>query len=196
MAVEDLLVLLIVVALGPRFIDGGDDVVWPAAAILARLGSFRPIMAVVMMVTAIVVVVVVVASVIEAVVVAARRAICARIFVETHLSFLSVGVLVGSHDHLTDACRRLAVELGMELAVMKSSNEGGDDLSFRDIGNRIPHLRKASNVAMEELRWLLIDAVQIMLGARSSTRSHVVVGEDFLVSPSLQVELIITSSLG
>ena len=39
-AIEDLLVLLIVVALGTRFINGGDDVVWPAAVILTRLGSF------------------------------------------------------------------------------------------------------------------------------------------------------------
>ena len=39
-AIEDLLVLLIVVTLGARFINGGDDVVWPAVAILTRLGSF------------------------------------------------------------------------------------------------------------------------------------------------------------
>ena len=109
--------------------------------ILSRLGSFWLITAAVPVETAVVVAAIIMASVVGAVVVAVRRAICARIFVETHLSFLSVGVLVGSHDHLTDACRRLAVELGMELAVMKSSNEGGDDLSFRDIGNRIPHLR-------------------------------------------------------
>ena len=42
-AIEDLLVLLVIVALGARFIDGGDDVVWPAAAILTRPGSFWPI---------------------------------------------------------------------------------------------------------------------------------------------------------
>ena len=65
---------------------------------------------------------------------------------------------------------------------MKSSDEGGDDLSFRDVGNRIPHLRKASDVATEELGRLLVDAVQIMLGARPSTRSHIVVGEDFFSS--------------
>ena len=39
-AIENLLVLLIVVALGARFIDGGGDVVWPAATILTRLRSF------------------------------------------------------------------------------------------------------------------------------------------------------------
>ena len=60
---------------------------------------------------------------------------------------------------------------------MKSSNEGGDDLSFRDVGNRIPHLEKASDVATKELKRLLVDAIQIMLGAWPSTRSHVVVGE-------------------
>ena len=32
---------------------------------------------------------------------------------------------------------------------------------------------------MEELRWLLVDAVEIMLSSRSHTRSHIVVGEDF-----------------
>ena len=50
------------------------------------------------------------------------------------------------------------VELGAEIMVMESSNEGGDDLSFHDVGNRIPHLEKASNVATEELERLLIDA--------------------------------------
>ena len=39
-AIEDLLVLLIVVALGARFINNGGDVVWPAVVILTRLGSF------------------------------------------------------------------------------------------------------------------------------------------------------------
>ena len=86
----------------------------------------------------------------------------------------------GGCDHLADACRWLAVELGTKLAVMKSSDEGGDDLSFRDVRNRIPHLEKASDVATEELGWLLGDAVEIMLGARPRTCSHVVVGENFL----------------
>ena len=39
-AFEDLLVLLIIVALGARFINGGDDVVWSVVAIWTRLGSF------------------------------------------------------------------------------------------------------------------------------------------------------------
>ena len=63
---------------------------------------------------------------------------------------------------------------------MESSDEGSDDLCFHDVGNIIPHLRKASDVATEELEWLLVDAVQIVLGARPSTRGHVVVGEDLL----------------
>ena len=50
--IKDLLVLLIVVALGARFIDGGDDVVWLAVVILDRLGSFWPITATVTMVIA------------------------------------------------------------------------------------------------------------------------------------------------
>ena len=62
---------------------------------------------------------------------------------------------------------------------MESLDEGGDYLSFCDVRNRIPHLGKASNVATEELGRLLVDAVQIMLGARSSTRSHVIVGKNF-----------------
>ena len=48
-AIEDLLVLLIVVVLGMRFINGSDDVVWPATPILTRLESFWLITAVVLM---------------------------------------------------------------------------------------------------------------------------------------------------
>ena len=62
---------------------------------------------------------------------------------------------------------------------MESLDEGGDDLSFHDVGNRIPHIGKASDVATEELGWLLVDAVEIMLSARPSTRSHIIIGEDF-----------------
>ena len=63
---------------------------------------------------------------------------------------------------------------------MESSDEGGDDLNFRDVRNRVPHLGKASDVAMEVLGRLLVDAVQIVLGAWPNTRSHIVVGEDLL----------------
>ena len=37
---EDLLVLLVVVTLGARFVNGGDDVVWSATAILTSFGPF------------------------------------------------------------------------------------------------------------------------------------------------------------
>ena len=39
-AFENLLVLLIIVAIGVRFINGGVDVVWSVAVILTRFGSF------------------------------------------------------------------------------------------------------------------------------------------------------------
>ena len=148
-AIKDLLVLLVVVVLGARLTNGGDDVVWPAATILARLGSFYSFTAAVVMVTAIVMVAVVVASVVGVVVVVACWMMSARILIEAHLSFLGVGVLVGGCDHLADPSGWLAVELGAKLTVMESSDEGGDDLGFRDVGNRIPHLREVSDVAVE-----------------------------------------------
>ena len=104
---------------------------------------------------------------------------CARILVETYFGLFGVGVLIDGCYHLADPLRRLVIELGAEVTVMESSDDGGDDLSFHDIRNRIPHLEKASDVAMEELGRLLVDAVQIMLGAWPSARSHVVIGEDF-----------------
>ena len=142
---------------------------------MTRLGSFWPITTTVSMVTAVVVVAVVVSSV----VVAVRWEMSDRILVEAHLGFLGVGVLVGGRNHLVNPRWRLAIELRAEVVVMESSDEGGDDLSLRDVGNRIPHLGEASDIAAEELRWLLGDAVEIMLGARTRTCSHVVVGENF-----------------
>ena len=73
-AIVDLLILFIIVALGARFIDGSNDVVWSAVAILTRLGPFWPITTDVTMVTAVVEAAVVVSSVVGAVVVAVRRA--------------------------------------------------------------------------------------------------------------------------
>jgi hypothetical protein len=157
-AVEGLLVLLIIVALGMRFTNSGDDVVWPAATVLTRLGSFWLIMASVV-VMAVVVMAVIVASAVGAVVVAASWAMSAHIFVEGHLGFLGISVLVGNRDHLTNPYGHLVVELGAKLMVMESSDEGGDDLGFHDVGNRIPHLEKALDVAMKELEQLLVDAV-------------------------------------
>ena len=104
----------------------------------------------------------------------------ARILVEAYFGLFGVGVLIDGCNHLTNPLRRLAIELRVEVAVIDSSDEGGDDLCFCDIGNIIPYLKKASDVAMKELRRLLVDVVEIMLGARPSTRSHVVVGEYLL----------------
>ena len=132
------------------------------------------------MVTTVIVAAITMASVVGSLVIAASWAMSARILVEAHLGFLGIGVLVSGHDHLANPYGRLAVELGEEVAVMESSDEGGDDFCFRDVGNRIPHLGKASDVATEELGRLLVDAVHIVLGARPNIRSHVVVGEDLL----------------
>ena len=64
-AFENLLVLLVVVVLGARFINGGDDVVWSAMVILTRFGPFWPVTATVTMVTTVVVAAVAVASIVE-----------------------------------------------------------------------------------------------------------------------------------
>ena len=104
----------------------------------------------------------------------------ARILIEVNFILFSVGVLIGGRDHLANPLWWLTIEFGAEVTVMESSDKGGDDFCFRDVRNIIPHLGKASDVATEELGGLLVDAVQIMLGARLSTRSHVVVGEEFL----------------
>ena len=63
--------------------------------------------------------------------------------------------------------------------MVESLDEGSDNFNFRDVGNRIPHLGKASDVTIEELGRLLIDTVEIMLGTRPSTYSHIIVGADF-----------------
>ena len=81
-ALEDLLVLLVIVALSARFIDGSDDVVWPAAVILTSLGSFWPITATITMITAVIMATVIVAAVVGAIVVAACWAMSARILIE------------------------------------------------------------------------------------------------------------------
>jgi len=177
---KDLLVLLIVFTLGTRFIDSGDDVVWSTMAILTSFGPFRPITATVMMVAAVIVAAVTVASFVGALITTASWAVSAHILIEANFGLFSVGILIGGHDHLANPLWWLTIEFGAEVMVMESSDEGGDDFSFCNVGNIIPHLRKSPDVTMEKLGWFLIDAIQIVLGARSSTRSHVVVGEDFL----------------
>ena len=81
-AFKDLLVLLIIVVLGMRFVNGGDIVVWSVVAILTRSRSFRPIMAAVTMVTAVVVVVVIVASVVGSLIIVSSWAMSACVLVE------------------------------------------------------------------------------------------------------------------
>ena len=158
-AIEDLLVLFIVVALGARFIDDSDDVVRPAVVILTGLGSFLPITAAVPMIIAVVVAAVVVASVVGAVVVAARWAMSARILIEANFGLFNVAILIDSRDHLANPLWRLTIEFGAEVVVMESSYEGGDDFYFCNVGNRIPHLEKTSDVATEKLGRFLIDAI-------------------------------------
>ena len=150
-AFEDLFVLLIVVAFGMRFVNGGDDVVWSAVAILTSFGPFQPIAAIVLMVAVVIVAVVTMASFIGVLVVAASWAVSARILVEVNFGLFSIGVLVGGRDHLANPLWRLTIEFGAKVTVMESSNEGSDDFYFRDVGNRIPHLGISSDVTMEEL---------------------------------------------
>ena len=132
------------------------------------------------MVTTVIVEAVAMALVIGSHVAMMSWAMSARVPVEAYFGLFGVDVLIGGRNHLANPLRWLAIELGAEVTVMESPDEGGDDLSFCDIRNRIPHLRKTSDVAMEKLGRFLINAIQIVLGARPSTRSHVIVGEDLL----------------
>ena len=176
---EDFLVLLIIVTFGTRFVNGGDDVVWSAAVILTSFGPFRLITTTVMMVVVVVIAAVTVASFVGAIIAAVSWAVSARILVEANFGLFSVGVLISGRDHLANPFWWLTIEFGAEVTVMESLDKGGDDFCFCDVGNRIPHLGKASDVTVEELGWLLIDMVDIMIGARPSTCSHIIVGEDF-----------------
>ena len=106
--------------------------------------------------------------------------VSARILVEMNFGLFSVGILIDGRDHLANPLWWLMIEFGAKVTMIESSDEGGDDFCFCDVRNRIPHLRKTSDVATEKLGHFLIDAIQIMLGARPSTRSHVIVGEDLL----------------
>ena len=126
---------------------------------MTRVRSFWSITTAVMMVTAVIVAAVAVASIVRSIVTTASWAMSARILIEAHFGFFNFGVLVGGRNHLANPRGWLAVELGVKLVVMESSDEGGDELSYRDVGNRIRHLGKASDVAMEELGQLLVDAV-------------------------------------
>ena len=133
-AVKYLLVLLVVVTLGARLTSGGEDVFWPAAVILARPVSSCSITAAIAMIAAVVGAAVIVTSVIGAIVILVRWSLSAHILVEAHLGFLCIGVLVGGSYHFADTGRRLTVEFGAKLAMVESSDKGGDDFSFRDVG--------------------------------------------------------------
>ena len=136
-AFEDLLVLLVVVALGARFINGGDNVVWPATAIFTRSRSFWPIMATILMVTAVVAAVVAVVPVVGVIVAAASWAMSARILVETHFSFFGVGVLVSCLYQFVDGCGPLAVQLATKLLMSEPFGEGSYGLDIGDVGDRV-----------------------------------------------------------
>ena len=111
------------------------------------------------MVTAIVVAVVAMVSVVRSLIAMVSWAMSARILVEAYFGLFDVGVLIGGRNHLANPLWRLAIELGAEVMVMEYSDKGGDNFSFRDVGNRISHLGKASDVAIEELGWFLVDAI-------------------------------------
>ena len=116
-------------------------------------------MATVLMVATVVVVAVTVASFLRALVATASWAVIARILVEANFCLFSVRVLIGGGDHLANPLWRLTIEFGAEVAMMESSDKGGDDFCFCDVGNRIPHLRKSSDITTEELGWFLLNTI-------------------------------------
>ena len=126
---------------------------------MTRFGPFWPITTTVPMVTAVVVAAVAVALLVGLLVTAVSWAMSVCILVEAYFGLFGIGILIGGCNHLANPLRWLAIEFGAEVAVMECSDEGGDDLYFHDVGNSVPHLRKTSDVAMEELRRLLVDAV-------------------------------------
>ena len=63
-AFEDFLVLLVIVTLGARLINGGEDVFWPTAAILVRPVSSYLITAAIAMIVAVIGTAVIVTSVV------------------------------------------------------------------------------------------------------------------------------------
>ena len=79
------------------------------------------------MVTVVIVAVVIVASVIGSLVATMSWAMSVCILVEMYFGLIGVGILISGCNHLVNPLRRLAIELGAEVTVMESSNEGGDD---------------------------------------------------------------------
>ena len=111
------------------------------------------------MVATVVVAAVTMASFVGAIVAATSWVVSARILIEANFSLFSVDVLIGGCDHLINPLWWLTIEFGAEVAVMESSDKGGDDFCFHDVWNRIPYLRKSSDVTTEELGRFLINAI-------------------------------------
>ena len=104
---------------------------------MTRFGPFWPITATVLMVTVVVIAAVAVASVMGTLITMVSWAVSARTLVEENFGLFGVGVLIGDRNHLANPLWWLAIELGVEVTVMESSDEGGDDICFHDVGNRI-----------------------------------------------------------
>jgi len=75
-----------------------------------------------------------VASVVGVLVAAASWAVSACILVEAYFGLFGVGILISGRDHLADPLWWLMIELGVEVAVMESSDKGGDDFRFCVLG--------------------------------------------------------------
>jgi len=96
---------------GMRFVNGGDDVVWSAVVILTSFRPFRPIAATVPMVAIVIIAAVTMVSFVEAIITTASWAISAHILVEANFGLFSIGVLIGSRDHLTNPLGGLRLNL-------------------------------------------------------------------------------------
>ena len=79
------------------------------------------------MVTMVVVAAVAVVSVVGSLIATASWVMSARILVEAYFGLFSVDVLIDGRDHLTNPLWWLTIEFGAEVAVMESSDKGGDD---------------------------------------------------------------------
>ena len=79
------------------------------------------------MVAVVIVAAVTVASFVRALVAAASWVMSAHILIEKNFGLFSVGILIDGCDHLTNPLWWLTIEFGAEVAVMESSDKGGDD---------------------------------------------------------------------
>jgi hypothetical protein len=119
------------------------------ASEMACLGGLLAIVVVVAIVTAVTVVIaVIIASLVSALVAPAWRAILpgwpGEVFTMTRISLLSSGILLGGGEHLSNGCRRLSVELSVELmVVVEIVDEGGDEFRLEDVRSMVPNLRES-----------------------------------------------------